>query len=178
MTDTAPLTYRELSNRISGCRTQLKRQGADGPRRAELERYLERLLNQRADLPLETRLAELEARLAPAIDSVYRYLREAAPTRATSDRRVRREHNAATPSWRREIGAGDYVDTSSWKPIRTRTGDQAREHDRQRAEELIYQRASKSDHPTLRAVVDAIDEADAIRAQLLQRAEERAGFLA
>lgn len=101
MTDeTTTLTAREISNRISGCRTQLKRH-AGGARETELRRYLAQLEQARAEQPLRARLAELDARWNELVDT--------AATGATISKADTAWRNARR---RREARKGRYLMTA------------------------------------------------------------------
>lgn len=181
------MTRRQLHNRISGCKTQLKRHGIDSPRRAELEAYLETLLDQlaadRAPAdPLAARIADLEASLEPYISELYRYLRQASPTRATRDRRPTREwnHEVATPGRKARVwmgSAGAYIIDNSDRPlIRTRSAADARAHDRGRAELILWNTTRKATDARLQAIHARMVELDDLRAEAARRLDEHPIF--
>lgn len=119
----------------------------------------------------EQRVRELETFLEPRIQTVYRYLRDVNPTRASQgDKRPRRVQSDADKFKTQAIGQGDFVD-KDFRPIRERTGAQARDRDWQRAEEIIYKRAQGSQHPVMRKIAAAMDELDALKAGVLRERE-------
>lgn len=75
-TDLTTLSNRQLQNRVSGARTQLKRH-AGGPRELELRSYLETLQGILERRPIETRLAELDARWERLVDDAATMIKPA-----------------------------------------------------------------------------------------------------
>ncbi len=122
----------------------------------------------------DARLDELAGFLEPFIDDAYKAIR--APTGLGSgktlsiggDKRVGRVATDADRFRTHAIGVGDPVDMSEAKLIRPQVGEQV---DRERAEKVIYEAASRSTSPVAHRIVEAFDEIEAINEALTTRAE-------
>jgi hypothetical protein len=147
------LTRREIANRLSGYRTQLKR-NAGGAREAELRRYIAQLVEARDRLPLEERLAELDGRWNRLVDEVAAAL-DLGPER---NRRIQAHRNGqARKRARRGLGPLESIKAEI----------------RRNAEDEILRRINAhADEAWARRALAEIDEAYDLRAEL----DRRAGF--
>lgn len=153
------MTRAELSNRISGTKTQLKTH-AGGPREPELRYYLEKLLAARDDLPLEERLAELDTRWTRLVDAAAAGL-DAGPR---SNKLETAKRNAQAGKRRRR----------GLPPLETVKAE-TRRHAENAILETIYQHAGQ---PWADRATAELDEAYDLRGELTRRAEHRAGIAA
>lgn len=142
-------TSRQLNNKISGAKTQLKT--ATGARRHELERYLEHLHDQRDQLPLERRLAELDDRIENLITAIAATFPIAKADTAWRNAQAGKRARRGLP------------------PLRT-AKQEARDHAERQLLDLIEAHA---DEPWAKRADAEIAEAFALRTQLLERAERR-----
>ena len=114
---------------------------------------------RRTEEEVKARIEELHAFIDPRVTQITRYLESSGQqTRAARDQRVRRVQR--NPRATHDIGGGEYVDTSEWKPIRERTGAEARQHTRERAEEILWKHSRNSQDPHLQKVAAALAELD------------------
>jgi hypothetical protein len=151
--DGAVMTTREIGNRISGTKTQLKRH-AGGPRETELRRYLASLEAARDDAPLKARLDEIDATWNAIVDALAGkpgvYKIEIAYRNGQSTRRARR----------------------GLPPLET-VGHELRRRAEKELLELLERRAGDTRADRMLA---ELAEGERIRAELTERAERRAGI--
>lgn len=139
------LTAREISNRLSGNRTQLARH-AGGPREAELLAARAELLRAREELPIRRRLEELDGRW---------------------ENLILRAADAYTGRWTAGITAGRNAQAAKrarrgLPPLET-VKQEARRYAERQILDLLNDRADEAWAITARA---EIDEAETLRSRL------------
>ena|SRR5688572_7313032 len=145
---------RSTSNKISGARTQLKRPSTIA-RAHELEAYLDRLLRRRDDLPLEIRIAELEAPYEETVAAIAAPCGLFKAETASRNAKAGRRRNRGLP------------------PLETVTSELRRDAERTVARIL----ADRRDDPTVDRMARQLEEADQLRAELAARQEARNPWL-